>query len=252
MVDDEGPARRRLVRMLEALPGVRVCGEAADVAALDRALAQTAVDVVFLDIQMPGGDGVSWARARHGGPAVVFVTAYDAFAVEAFDADAADYVMKPVRRERLAATVQRLQGRLRLASAPEADLRIVTHTGGQTQIHDARSITRFWASQKYTLFLSGGEEHLLEETLASLEHRLAGAGFMRVHRSELIRLNAVSTLAAGDEGHVLELLDGQRARVSRRTLPAVREAINTPRRTAPPAPSPAPDTREERPPARRR
>lgn len=225
VVDDEGPARRRLRRMLEALPGVVVCGEAADTVSLERTLAQTPIDVVFLDIQMPGKDGVSWARTREHGPAVVFVTAHDAFAVDAFDADAIDYLMKPVRSERLAAAVQRLQARLRISAAPAVALRIVTHTNGQMQVHDAGAVTRFWASQKYTLFVSGGEEHLLEEPLASLEARLGDAGFMRVHRAELVRLDAVSSLSLGVDGHVLQLLDGQRARVSRRSLPAVREAI---------------------------
>lgn len=221
--------------MLAALPGVVVCGEAVDVASLERALAETPVDVVFLDIQMPGGDGVSWARGRRGGgPAVVFVTAYDAFAVDAFDAEAIDYVMKPVRTERLAAAVERLQARLRVSAAPAADLRILTSTNGRTRIHDARAVTRFWASQKYTLFVSGGVEHLLEEPLASLERRLAGAGFMRVHRSELVRLDAVSAMSTGPDGHVLQLLDGQQVRVSRRSLPAVREALAAPARSAPP------------------
>lgn len=246
VVDDEGPARRRLARMLEAIDGVRVVAELEDAAALHDALLRHSADVIFLDICMPGVDGMSFAQSHPGLPPVVFVTAHDRYAVSAFGVEAVDYLLKPVRPERLAAAVERvrrLQERTprapagsdapnapaapapHSASVSSAPPRIVSGTRQLLELFDAREITRFWASDKYTLFRAGGEERLTEEPLAALEERLEPFGFLRVHRAELVRTDAVRALRLVDGHYELSLSDGQRARVSRRALPAIKLAL---------------------------
>jgi len=247
VVDDEGPARRRLARMLEAIAGVRVAAELEDAAALEDALLRHSADVIFLDIRMPGVDGMSFAQAHPGLPPIVFVTAHDRYAVSAFGVEAVDYLLKPVRPERLAAAVdrvRRLQARPRSsgdaapaptqpaapsppphASVTSAPPRVVSGTRQLLELFDAREITRFWASDKYTLFRAGGEEHLTEEPLTALEERLERFGFLRVHRAELVRTDAVRALRLVDGHYELSLSDGQHARVSRRALPAIKVAL---------------------------
>ena len=239
VVDDEGPARRRLARMLEALAGVSVVAELEDTAALLDALERRTADVIFLDICMPGVDGMAFAQGHAGWlPPIVFVTAHDRYAVSAFGVEAVDYLLKPVRPERLAAAVERVRRRTAddasaLAPAPEgggAPLRgegprIVSGTRQLLELFDAREITRFWASDKYTLFRVGGAERLTEEPLTALEERLGRFGFVRVHRAELVRRDAVRALRLVDGHYELCLTDGQSARVSRRALPAIRAAL---------------------------
>jgi DNA-binding LytR/AlgR family response regulator len=234
VVDDEAPARRRLTRQLEAL-GVTVVGEAEDGEAALTLARATPADVLFLDVRMPGVDGITVAQSRVELPPVVFCTAYDEFAVKAFEVNAVDYLLKPVREERLAAAVEKVRARQAAAKervakaleavAPASATRLVSSTRGQVRFFDARQVTRFWASEKYTLFVADGEEHLLEESLATLEGRLAAHGFLRVHRAELVRLDAVKTLRTLDGLHEVTLADGQVAPVSRRSVAAVKAAL---------------------------
>jgi DNA-binding LytR/AlgR family response regulator len=236
VIDDEAPARRRLSRMLETLTGVRVLAQLEDVSGLVEALRNQPVDVLFLDVCMPGMDGMTLAQSRHELPPIVFVTAHHEYAAQAFAVDAVDYLLKPVRPERLVAAVERVCKRAASASprasgsapppiaAPSAP-RIIVNTRHLIQLFDARTITRFWSSDKYTLFLAGGEEHLTEEPLTALAERLSAFGFLRVHRAELVRGDAVSALRIIDGRYEVCLSDGQSARVSRRALPAIKLAL---------------------------
>jgi DNA-binding LytR/AlgR family response regulator len=235
VVDDEPPARRRMIRMLGAIGEVIVVGEAGDA---DAALAQVAAlapDLVLLDIRMPGLDGLALAARYAHLPPIVFVTAHDEHAVAAFELDAVDYLVKPVRPERLAAAIERARRRVdargaagalaRLATASPTSARIVVVDRGALRLFDARDVRRFWASDKYTLFHAGGAEWPTEEPLSALAARLAPHGFMRVHRGELINLARVRAVRAGDGHHVAEFDDGQAARISRRVLAAVKAAL---------------------------
>lgn len=227
IVDDEPVARRRLARMVEGIPGFDVVGLAADT---DEALAKIAAlrpDVILLDIRMPGEDGMSFAT-RHGDlPPVIFTTAYAEHAVEAFEACAVDYLVKPVQQARLEQALRRaMAGRPRAPAPPtHARHRVTAREGGTVHVFDARAIARFYASDKYACFHRDGREFLLDESLSSLERRLAALDFLRVHRAELINLNQVRALRSVGEGAIVELSDGQEARVSRRHLPALRRAI---------------------------
>lgn len=228
IVDDEVHARRRLARLLSVVPGVVIVGEAADgEQALQLALT-TAPDVMLLDVQLPGMDGITLARRTLGLPPIIFCSAWDAHAVNAFEVNAVDYLMKPVRAERLMQALERARVRrspTQPALSPVSPTRVIATTRGQVRFFDARVVTRFWASDKYTLFLGDGEEQVTEEPLSSLQARLPEADFMRVHRAELIRLSAVKVLEHDEEGTLAVLEDGQRARISRRSTPALKEAL---------------------------
>jgi DNA-binding LytR/AlgR family response regulator len=218
-VDDEAPARSRLVRLLEGVPGTSVVGEASTGREALAAIDALKPDVVLLDVEMPELDGIRVAAEAL--PPVIFVTAYDRHAVPAFDVDAADFLLKPVRRERLLQALDRAARRLPAPIARTADgaiPRVVAVDRGTTKIFDARTLTRFWASEKYTLFLGDGAECLTVEPLSTLESRLVAHGFVRVHRGELVRLSAVRGLRYLDGAIEAELEDGQVARVSRRCV----------------------------------
>jgi len=224
VVDDEAPARRRLARMLEAIDGVQVSAQLEDGDAVLLALERDWPDVIFLDIRMPGLDGVSLAQRGGDLPLIVFVTAYDQYAVRAFELEAVDYLLKPVRPERLAAAVARVRARIP-PRASEGVPRIVSASRGLFRVFDARQITRFWASDKYTSFRAEQSEHLTDESLNALEQRLVQHGFVRVHRAELVRLDAIRALRTHDGGHEITLVDGQVARVSRRALTGIKSAL---------------------------
>lgn len=240
VVDDEEPARRRLVRLIAEIPGVEVAGEARDGdEALDH-IKTSAPDALLLDIHMPGLDGMTIALENRGVIPVVFVTAYDQHAVAAFDADAIDYLVKPVSRARLQEAIGRL--RKRRQTAPTANVlrmvselgqrqeaasacRIAVTQGGTVRLFDARRVGRFWADERYTVFRADGEEFLSDEPLNALEERLGPHRFLRVHRGELINLDMVVALHNDDGIAEVELDDGQRARVSRRQVGALRRAL---------------------------
>jgi two-component system response regulator AlgR len=141
-----------------------------------------------------------------------------------------DYLLKPVRPERLIAAVERVRSRMHQRKAQGAreeqpPLRLVTSTRGVIRCFDVGEVTRFWASEKYTLFHAQGAVQLSEEPLSVLERRLAGRGFVRVHRGELVRADAVEVLRVAADGHEVVLSDGQVAKVSRRALPAMKQAL---------------------------
>ena len=235
VVDDEAPARRRLVRMLAELPGLELAGEAEDAESALRVIEAVAPDLVLLDIQLPGMSGLALAQRYADLPPIVFVTAYDEFAVQAFEVNAVDYLLKPVRPERLAAAIERARNRavasrahvtraMNALAAPDPT-RVVTAGRGEVRFFDARTITRFWSSEKYTVFRAEGKEHLTEEPLGLLEERLRPLGFVRVHRAELVHVPSVRALRLNNGAHEVELADGQLARVSRRSLSAIRAAL---------------------------
>jgi len=239
IVDDEGPARRRLARMLSEISGVEIAGEADSAEAALRAVEALRPDLMLLDIRMPGLDGMQLALSGHALPDIVFVTAYDVYALKAFEANAVDYLLKPVRQRRLAEAIDRARARqaqspdagrvgellARLSGQPSTSCRVVAREGKTTRLYDAREVSRFFAADKLTAFYADGREQLTEESLSSLEKRMADIGFVRVHRGELVNSQRVRALHNEDGVSEVELDDGQRARVSRRMLGALRAAL---------------------------
>lgn len=246
VVDDEAPARRRLARLLAELGGIEVVGEAGTGLEALGEIQRRAPDGVFLDVRMPDLDGLTLARASAVTlPPVVFVTAHDEFAIAAFEVNAVDYLLKPVRRERLAVAVERLRQRVAARATPAAPadgeqrvLEALTereHGGGSPRIvccqrdvlrfFDARALSRIWAQDKYSVFLAEGAEQITDESLSSLEQRLGTFGFVRTHRAELINVARVTALEVADGVAEVQLADGQRARVSRRLLAGLKSAL---------------------------
>lgn len=225
VVDDEPVARARLVRILARLIDVEVAGEAGDGAEALRMAKELAPDVMLLDIDMPGLDGLAVAQDPQA-PPIVFTTAHAEHALEAFEADAYDYLVKPVSRERLARALEKVRRRRAAAALPpplsgEAIWRLVVHDGSVKRFVDAREVESFLADQKYVAFRWREHEILVRESLDQLESRLGSCGFLRVHRGALVRRDAVD---AFDGGSVI-LRSGASVPVSRRAMAHVRAAL---------------------------
>ena len=247
IADDEGPARERLKELLEDIASdvpTEVAGEAANgVEALERLPASKA-QVLLLDIRMPGMDGLELARhvtSLENAPAVVFVTAHDKHAVEAFDLNALDYLLKPVRAARLAAALKKAinvgapqrESLARAADGPREYLSVAERN--RIVLVPVRDILFLRAEQKYVTVRTKAREHLIEESLIALEREFCAADlpypFVRIHRNCLVARAAIRgferTGGGEEEAHWQVVLDGltDRLPVSRRQWPTVRELI---------------------------
>lgn len=221
-VDDEPPALDELAYLLNADDRVAYVHRAGDATEALRVLRDTEVDAVFLDIRMPGLDGMELARilrrfARP--PAIVFVTAYDDGAVDAFDLGVTDYVRKPVRAERLAESLRRVAG-LRAAPSPALAKRaeepsIPVELAGTTRMLPRSSVRWVEAQGDYARLHTADASHLVRVSLATLAERWADAGFVRIHRSYLVQLRLVAELRLTQTGYVVTI-DGAELPVSRR------------------------------------
>ncbi|WP_344654021.1 LytTR family DNA-binding domain-containing protein [Cryptosporangium japonicum] len=223
-VDDEPLQLDELAYLLRGDQGVSEVVTAGDTTEALRHLRDRGVDVVFLDIRMPGLDGMELARllGRFASPpAVVFVTAHDDRAVDAFDLGAADYLLKPVRADRLAEAVRRA-ARARVASTgpqpqPEtgADDVIPVELAGTTRMLPRSSVRWVEAHGDYARLHTADGNHLVRVPLSLLAERWADAGFVRIHRSYLVALRVIAELRLGSSGYVV-VVDGRELPVSRR------------------------------------
>lgn len=236
VVDDEPLARGRLRSLLADQPGVQVLAEAGDGLAALQACAEHRPDLVLLDISMPGVDGLEAARhlaAFEPRPAVVFCTAYDAHALSAFEAAAIDYLMKPVRAERLASALERartfIAGRA-TAPAPASSSQPRTHLcarlRGSLRLIPLDDVHYLQAEEKYVVVHHARGEDLIEESLRSLEEEFASR-FVRIHRNCLVARHELMELRRVEDGRVQAVLRHAAAplEVSRRCVPALRETV---------------------------
>jgi len=208
IVDDEALARSKLLRMLQAFPDVEVIGEASDGAEALMLAAQLRPDVIFLDVQMPEIDGFDVAASLPDhAPALVFVTAFDQYALRAFDAQAIDYLLKPVEPERLARTVERLREPLRGAPRPSIGMptRLMIADRGQTHVVQCADIEWLEAADNYVNIHLPGRSLLIRRTLAALLNDLAPA-FVRTHRGAAVALAAVLGVRLRGKGDATVLL----------------------------------------------
>jgi two-component system LytT family response regulator len=216
LVDDVLLARQRLERLLALQPDVEVvasCGDA--FAALD-ALAQARPDLLLLDVEMPEIDGFGLlARlSTEVRPEVVFVTAYDQHAVQAFDVHAVDYLLKPVEPERLQAALRRARQRLQARIAPPA--RLLLRDGEGTQVLAMAQIDWVEAAGNYLCIRSQGRTHVQRATLSQMEQRLDPRCFQRIHRSRIVNIERIARLLPQFNGdHTVVLHDGTELALSR-------------------------------------
>ena len=235
IVDDEPPARERLRRLLGELGDFEVAAEAGTGEQAVRLAGELHPDVVLLDVRMPGMNGLE--AARHIAllpepPAVVFTTAYDAYAVDAFDAQAVGYLLKPVRAEKLGAALRRaarLAGK-QLARIAEHDPRhtprthVAARLGDQVRLIPVPDVYYFAADQKYTTVRHQGGSDLIEDSLRTLEDEFA-AQFVRVHRNALVSVGRLAAIERDSQGkyHVVLRDINERLAVSRRLAGELRE-----------------------------
>jgi two-component system LytT family response regulator len=232
VVDDEPLAREGLAELLSTLPDLDVVGTFGDGESALGAIERDTPDMVFVDIRMPGLDGFDVVAAIDPTrmPAVIFVTAYDAFAVKAFEVNALDYLLKPVTRERLAATVERVRARKRGGSLmPERLSDLLERVAATRPTHVARLIVREvgriivvptsdvdWieGADYYARLHVGPRSYLIRESLSSLERRLDPSQFLRLHRSAIANLSRVRMVEAAERGDGVAVLStGARIRV---------------------------------------
>jgi two-component system LytT family response regulator len=246
VVDDEPLARMRIEDLLSHIEGAELVGSASNGIEAVEMIRALKPDLVFLDVQMPGMTGVEVVRdvGPAAMPATIFVTAYDQFAVQAFDVAAVDYVVKPFDDERLEAAFERARSRLALeglgqlrqqllavlrsptdavaqpapahARTPEFLERIAVEMRGKVQSIPVDQIDYIVQSGPYAELHSGGRRHLIREAMQTLEERLDPRKFMRVHRSMIVRLDLVEALHRGTGGdYEVQLKGGARVKVSR-------------------------------------
>jgi two-component system LytT family response regulator len=232
IVDDEPLARRGLRVRLERLPGIEIVGECASGTEAVATIEARPPDVVLLDVQMPELDGfdVIDAIGVDRMPVTIFVTAYDAHAIRAFDANALDYLLKPVDDERFVRSVERARARVAeldarsreralgglLAAAPRAESRIVLRDRGRVLVLQHGDIDWVSAEGDYVRVYAGGRGYLVRHTMTAMEARLEPRAFARIHRSTIVNIARVREVRAhGDREYLVVLRDDTRLKMSR-------------------------------------
>jgi two-component system, LytTR family, response regulator len=235
LVDDEPLAIERLQRLLSAFPSIHMSGAASDPAKAVQFLNSTAepIEVLFLDIQMPGINGFELLSQLTRQPFVIFTTAYDQHALRAFEANTIDYLLKPIEREQLERAIDKL-GRLRPVTKPDwqqspelpillRDLarslqrgrsdfphRIASRIGERISFLSLDDVTHFFARDKLTYAVVNGRQHCIDQTIADLEKRLDPAKFLRIHRAALVNVDWIHEVNSWFAGKVvLTLKDAQ-------------------------------------------
>jgi two-component system, LytTR family, response regulator len=246
IVDDEPPARAKLQRLLGELPDFRVAAEAGDVAEAVAAVSAIRPDVLYLDIQLgtqSGFEVVDALRSAEVSPLIVFTTAYSEYAVQAFEVQALDYLLKPFDRERFAASIARARTALaepdrsdveervrrllaQLPGRPAALQQILVRESDRAYFLAVRDIDRIAAAGNYVEVHVGAKAHLIRDSLTAFVARLDAAEFLRVHRSHVVRLGFIAELRPLSHGdYELLLRDGQTLSLSRRYKALLPEAI---------------------------
>ncbi|MDR3720905.1 MAG: response regulator [Candidatus Acidoferrales bacterium] len=232
IVDDEDLARQVLREFLSAHPDIEIVAECANGFEAVKCATELEPDLLFLDIQMPKLDGFEVLELIGANRAVVFVTAYDAFAIRAFEVHAVDYLLKPIGAERFNAALERakerLSGKLQTAPLPAMELaasarppsqyldRIPVRDGTSVFIIPVAKLDYAEAQDDYVALASGGKKHLKQQTISSLEAALDPSRFLRIHRSCIVNLERVVKIEPfGKDTHVAVLAGGTQLPVSR-------------------------------------
>ena len=230
IVDDEPLARAVLAELLAEIPGVLLAGEAATTAEALDMVSSLSPDLLLLDIHMPGMDGLALARSLRGAaaPLVIYVTAYEKHALAAFESGAVDYLLKPVRVDRLRAAIDKARALLagrKAAPALEAPRRIAGRVGDEVHLIDPRDVVAFRAGESGVSILTAGGRYFFDQPLKALETRLPSPPFRRIHRAIIINTDHIrSIVPLSSRRYLLKLTGGLEAVVSRRMAGAIRDA----------------------------
>lgn len=224
IVDDERLARAELRRMLSKHPGVEIVGEAANAGEAAQMVASLDPDLLLLDVQMPGGSGFDLLAALDDAPEVIFTTAFDQYALQAFEASALDYLMKPIEPQRLAAALERAAARLGLAPTPSSTPRkLFIRDGDRCWFVRLEDIRLFESEGNYTRLYFDGARPLLARSLLQLEQRLDPQQFFRASRRHIVNLAAVRSIDNDDAGGLTLRLPDMDVEVSRRRAAALKQ-----------------------------
>ena len=205
IIDDEELARKRLRKMLQEYESIEVVEEASNGEEAVERVGSLKPDLIFLDVQMPPFDGFEVVRRLRHKPLIIFTTAYDEYALKAFEENSVDYLLKPIEQQRLDKAIEKL---LHFQSPQGSDMadrleQLLTHlsspalrrlrvrTGDKIVLVDTADIVYFEAKDKYTFLHTVDQEHLIDETLNELEQKLDGRDFARIHRSAIVNLKYV-------------------------------------------------------------
>ena len=237
LVDDEPLALKRLGRLLKAAGGVEVVGSATDPGEALRALAAEGVDVLFLDIQMPGMNGFELLAKLDRQPVVIFTTAHDRYALQAFEVNSIDYLLKPVEPLQLDRALEKLTRLRALAGSPAADAqfqslvsrlareftpprrefveRVCSRVGDRLVFIELDEVTHFYSKDRLTFAATGSKKYVIDHTIAELEEKLDAKGFLRIHRATLLNLSFVGELHRWFGGRmIVRLKDRERTELT--------------------------------------
>jgi two-component system LytT family response regulator len=240
LIDDEALARKRLKRLLEETGKVEVVGASADGQDALTRLHNTPVDALFLDIEMPGMNGFEVLSALETKPPVVFTTAYDQYAVKAFEANGIDYLLKPISPEAIERAVARLERnrsadpaqyraileRLTAAMARgdvQYPRRISSKVGDRIQFVDLNKVSHFFAEGKLTYAVSAGKNYVVDNSIVQLEAKLDPSQFLRIHRAYLVNQSAVAEICSWFGGKMIARLNDQ----AHTELPIARDRVKS-------------------------
>jgi len=219
IIDDEPPARREIRRLLNEFGWIEVVGEAGNVDQAEELVASLRPELLFLDIQMPGGSGFDLLSRLEDLPQVIFTTAYDEHAVRAFEVDALDYLLKPIDPSRLAEALSRVKS-AQAARTPQPGAvleQIFVRDGERCWFVPLREVRLLSSEGNYVRLSWGKERPLLGRALAALEERLDANRFFRVNRRQIINLDFIESVELGVNGRLhAQLRDGPEVEISRR------------------------------------
>jgi DNA-binding LytR/AlgR family response regulator len=229
IADDEPIARQILREHVESIPEVQLAGEATNGSEALARILDLRPDVVLLDLQMPELDGLGVVRSLRGErtPLIIFVTAYERHAIEAFDVGAVDYVLKPVRRERLEKAIEKARRQLQ-ATSPATDggsrRKIVGRRGSDLYLLDAAEIIAFHADGELVHVITASQRYLSDHSLKTLEEKLERPRFRRIHRSTIINTDHIRKISPlSSKRWLLKMSNGFEAVVSKRLAGSIRE-----------------------------
>jgi two-component system LytT family response regulator len=240
LIDDEALARKRLRRLLEETGRVEVVGVSADGTDALARLPEIPVDALFLDIEMPGLNGFEVLNRLEAKPPVVFTTAYDRYAVKAFEANGIDYLLKPISPEALDRALERLERNRsadpaqyralieRLAAAMgktdrQYPRRVSSKVGDRIQFVDLDKVSHFFAEGKLTYAAAAGKNYVVDNSIVQLEAKLDPSQFLRIHRAYLVNLSAVAEICSWFGGKMVARLNDE----ARTDLPVARDRVRS-------------------------